>query len=148
MKKFMVRISLVCVVFTLLSSALLAQQNRQNQQPQGGSPGGQMLQGEEYIAMLTERLELNEQQVEEVTALLDEQTVQMQELREKYQGKTDQKSRKAMRTQMLEIRDAVKFEIELLLTEEQLAEYQLLLEEQRKEMEKRRQQQQQQQNQS
>jgi hypothetical protein len=107
-----------------------------------------MLQGEEYIAMLTERLALNEQQVEEVTALLDGQTVEMQELREKYQGKTDQKSRNAMRTEMLEIRDAVKFEIELLLTEEQLAEYQLLLEEQRKEMEKRRQQQQQQQNQS
>ena len=92
MEKFVVRISFVCVVFTLLNGIVLAQQNQQNQRPQASFPGGQMPQGEEYIAMLAERLQLSEQQVEEVTALFEDQAIQMQEIFEKYQGKTDQES--------------------------------------------------------
>jgi hypothetical protein len=148
MKSSLPVFSIVCIVILIISSVTLAQSNRQPPQGSGeppdgpgGPPGGPGGPGsEEYLALLTERLQLTDQQVEDVTALFEEQSVQMQAIFEKYKDTQDQESREAMMNDMQALREVVDSILEEILTGEQMEVYGNLQEEQRQQMEERREQ--------
>ena len=94
---------------------------------------GRRFSPEEQIKDLKEKLELTEEQTEKVKTIIEEQSKEMAELRENFEGE-----RFEMRDAMMEIRDETNQEIDLILTDEQQKEYEKIREERRGQRRNRR----------
>jgi hypothetical protein len=86
---------------------------------------------ERRVSMLTERLQLSQQQATQIRQILTDEGTQMRALREKAQGGAD---RESLRPQMQSIRQRTEQQIDGVLTAQQRATYKAL----REEMQKRR----------
>jgi hypothetical protein len=89
---------------------------------------------ERRLSMLTERLQLSEQQASQVRQILTQEQTQLQALWQKAQAGAD---RESLRPEMQSIRQRTEQQIDGVLTEQQRATYRELREQMRKEREQR-----------
>jgi hypothetical protein len=109
-------------------------QAQSEQQDQGRPERGQRMDPaqriERRVGMMTERLQLSQQQATQVRQILTKESEQMRGLWEKAQGGAD---RESLRPQMQSIREGAEKQIEGVLTEKQRTAYHELRESMRKE---------------
>ena len=85
---------------------------------------------ERRVGMMTERLQLSQQQATQIRQILTKESEQMRALREKAAGGAD---RESLRPQMQSIREGTEKQVEGVLTEQQRTTYRELRESMRKE---------------
>ena len=104
-------LTVLVATFALAASATpaLAQQ---------GQGGRQMLDADERLASLTERLDLTDEQVEQLKPIVEEQTKKQEELFQNAGG-----DRERMRAEMIELQDETMKQYAEVLTEEQMDQY-------------------------
>ncbi len=88
---------------------------------------------ERRVSMLTERLQLSEQQATQIRQILTDESTQMRALFEKAQGA----DRESVRPQMQSLREGTEKKIDAILTASQRQKYAELREQMRKEREQR-----------
>ena len=89
---------------------------------------------ERRVSMLTDRLQLSQQQATEIRQILTDESVQLGALREKAQGGAD---RESLRPQMQSLREGTEKKIDAVLTEAQRKTYAELREQMRQRREQR-----------
>ncbi len=110
-----------------------AQSEQQGRPDRGGQRGERMdpqQRLERRVQMLTERLQLSQQQATQIRQILTQEQTQMQALWQKAEGGA---SRESLRPEMQSIRQRTEQQIEGVLTEQQRATYRELRESMRKE---------------
>ena len=111
-----------------------AQSEQQGRPDRGGLRGERMDPAqrlERRVSMLSERLQLSQEQATRIRQILTQEQTQMQALRQKAQGGAD---RESLRPEMQSIRQRTEQQIEGVLTAQQRTTYSAL----REEMQKRR----------
>lgn len=109
--------------FALIAVAVAAPLEAQGRRAGGGGPSL-----DEQMIMLTERLELSEEQAGEVRTILDAQGTKRREM---FQGGGGGGDRSAMRGQMTELQEETTVMLAEVLNETQMVEYAKIQEEQR-----------------
>lgn len=109
--------------FALIAVAVAAPLEAQGRRGGGGGPNL-----DEQMTMLTERLELSEDQAGEVRKIIEAQGVKRREM---FQGGGGGGDRSAMRAKMTELQEETTAMLGELLNEDQMAEYAKIQEEQR-----------------
>lgn len=102
------------------------------QERRGGGGGAR---NERILAVLTERVDLTEEQQKAVRPILDERSKTMRELRQRARNGED---REAVRTEMDALIESSSKKVEALLTEKQLPVYRKFREERRNQAQQRR----------
>ena len=85
---------------------------------QQGQGGRQMLDADERLAQLTERLDLTDEQVKELKPIVEEQTKKQEDIFQNASG-----DRETMRAEMIELQDETMKQYAEVLTEEQMNQY-------------------------
>jgi Spy/CpxP family protein refolding chaperone len=108
-----------------------AQSEQQGRPDRGGQRGMDPKQRlERRVGMLTERLQLSEQQATQIRQILTQEQTQMEAVWQKAEGGTD---RESLRPELQSIRQRTEQQIEGVLTEQQRTTYRELRESMRKE---------------
>ena len=108
-------------------------QGEQQGRPDRGGRGERMdpaQRVERRVSMLTERLQLSQQQATQIRQILSQEQTQVQALRQKAQGGAD---RESLRPEMQSIRQRTEQQIDGVLTAQQRATYRELRDSMRKE---------------
>src|SRR5918998_225579 len=108
-------------------------QGEQQGRPDRGGRGERMdpaQRVERRVSMLTERLQLSQQQATQIRQILSQEPTQVQALRQKAQGNAD---RESLRPEMQSIRQRTEQQIDGVLTAQQRATYRELRDSMRKE---------------
>lgn len=114
-----------------------AQSEQQGRPDRGGQRGERMdpkQRVERRVGMLTERLQLSEQQATKIRQILTQEQTQMQGLWQKAEGGAD---RESLRPQLQSIREGTEKQVEGVLSEQQRTTYRELRESMRKQREQR-----------
>lgn len=136
--KSMTRLAFVAVLAAglVLAPQAGAQSEQQGRtRPERGQRMDPQQRLERRVSMMTERLQLSQQQATQIRQILSEEQTQMQALRQKAGDGAD---RESLRPEMQSIRQRSEQRIEAVLTEQQRATYRDFRESMRKQREGRR----------
>lgn len=89
---------------------------------QQGQGGRQMMDADERLAALTERLDLTDEQVKELKPIVEEQTSKQEDIFQNASG-----DRETMRAEMIKLLDETMEQYAEVLTEEQMIQYQEMM---------------------
>jgi len=125
------RTGVLLLAAALLPSLALAQQGAERQPPSEEQIAQQV---EKRVQEMRERLELTEEQEQQMQPILADNMKQLRELRQSYQGKgRDRETMQALRGEAQAMQQATRAKLEGILTPEQMTEYDAIQEEWRKE---------------
>jgi Spy/CpxP family protein refolding chaperone len=89
------------------------------------------------VEQLQNRLQLTPEQVQKIRPILEEEAEKLREIRAKYQGSTDRRSRAKMLRELQDVQQSIERRITPILTKEQQAEWKKIREERRAELRER-----------